>query len=349
MKFACCKSTAEGATGTRVCSICKHNYHVACLYPNDKKKHVLSDIKKKWVCPECALSQPRQHNNDNTPLRCIDRGSPENISTRRGASCKSPEESSELLVSCDQVRRIVSMEFEKFWSKIKTNIADIISTELSPIKNEIACFQDSLAFMNNQYESLNKKVDLIEKEINTLKATKKDVGEIKNNVDQIESKLNSREQWARRSNVEIYGIPEKKGENLMDLIKCISKRIDFPLDVNNDLDFITRVAPKDHSSKRTKPIVVRFLARYKKDDFLSKARKFKLGARDLGFNDNKSQIYFNDHLTSANKSLLQRVKVKAKENKYLYTWVKNCAIMVRRSDTSPILHISSISDLNKIK
>ncbi|CAH2087987.1 unnamed protein product [Euphydryas editha] len=160
---------------------------------------------------------------------------------------------------------------------------------------------------------------------------------------------NRREQWSRRSNLEIYGIPERKSENLLVLLKDIAQRIDFPLNIDCDLDFITRVAPREKNLKKPKPIVVRFLARYKKDEFLSKAKKSKIKASDLGFNNSNAQIFFNDHLTGANKSLLQRAKIIAKEHNFKYTWVKNCAIMVRRSDTSPVVHITNPIDLNKVK
>lgn len=77
-------------------------------------------------------------------------------------------------------------------------------------------------------------------------------------------------------------------------------------------------------------------------------RKLKLKACDLGFSGNSS-IHFNEHLTSANKALLKRAKEVAKERNYTYVWVKNCSVMVRRSDTSPVIHISNVMDLNKIK
>lgn len=80
---------------------------------------------------------------------------------RRGASHKSPECSMEASISYEQVREIVSLEFEKFCSKMKTTIADIISTELMPIRKEIASFQDSIAFINDQYENLIKKLNLL--------------------------------------------------------------------------------------------------------------------------------------------------------------------------------------------
>ncbi|CAH2100410.1 unnamed protein product [Euphydryas editha] len=312
MKFACCDSTAEGATGgVRVCSKCKNNYHIACLYPSDKKKRSPVEVKKNWLCPECSLSQPRELNNDNTPLRAsterVIRQSPENVTLRRGGA--------------------------------------ITNVPTSPT----VCLLTKTAVSYDQYETLYKKVDAIESDYKSLKAINTDVGDLKTNINKLELDNNRREQWSRRSNLEIYGIPERKSENLLVLLKDIAQRIDFLLNIDCDLDFITRVAPREKNLKKPKPIVVRFLARYKKDEFLSKAKKSKMIASDLGFNNSNAQIFFNDHLTGANKSLLQRAKIIAKEHNFKYTWVKNCAIMVRRSDTSPVVHITNPIDLNKIK
>nr|XP_026494844.1 uncharacterized protein LOC113399816 [Vanessa tameamea] len=180
---------------------------------------------------------------------------------------------------------------------------------------------NKVSFINSEFANINKKVEHIEKDVKSLISTKAIIGELKDITDKIQCDNNDREQWGRRSNIEIYGIPEKKGENLFNIFKDISD----------------------------KAIVVRFLARYKKDDFLSNVRKQKLKACDLGFSNVNTPIFFNDHLTSANKILLQRAKSKAKDNHYRSIWVKNCSIMVRRNDTSPIVHISNEKDLNKIK
>lgn len=41
MKFACCKSSTEGATGTIQCRICKDIYHNACIFLTDKKERII--------------------------------------------------------------------------------------------------------------------------------------------------------------------------------------------------------------------------------------------------------------------------------------------------------------------
>ncbi|XP_072946628.1 uncharacterized protein [Epargyreus clarus] len=165
----------------------------------------------------------------------------------------------------------------------------------------------------------------------------------------MENQNNNSEQWSRRSNIEIYGIPEKKNENLFHILTTISERTNCTINPTSDIDFITRVSPKNSDPKQVKPIIVRFLARYKKDDFLSEARKLKLKASDIGYATCDNYIYFNDHLTSSNKALLRQAKSIAREKQYAYVWVKKCTIFARRNDMSPVIVISSKQDLNKIK
>lgn len=53
----------------------------------------------------------------------------------------------------------------------------------------------------------------------------------------------------------------------LQLLGAIAKQIDFPIKIENDLDFITRVAPQYDSKGKIKSKVLRFLAIHKKDDF----------------------------------------------------------------------------------
>lgn len=113
-----------------------------------------------------------------------------------------------------------------------------------------------------------------------------------------------------------------------------------------EINFVTRA----RSVTNNKPIIVGFLGRYAKENFVASARSYKnLTAEDLGFVGVTSRIFVNDHLTRENKQLLTKTKKLALEKNYKYTWVQNCKILVRRNDTSPIISIGSEGDLVKIK
>lgn len=351
MKFECCKATSEGTSGSIVCTKCKRNYHLQCLDPTDKNS-TTSEIKKLWLCPVCSAKQPRQPNNDNTPIRSTAKPlhqEVDNVSTRRGAYNTSSSNPSEHTLTAEMIRKIVASEVSKIKDDIRSHVSKIISQELKPIKAEIENVKSSLCHVSDQFESLTKRMDKIETDMKTYKSLNLDLNSLKSAVVKLESLNSNCEQWSRRSNIEIYGIPEKKSENLFDILKILSERAQYGIDPKSDIDFITRVAPKKSDSRKTKPILIRFLARYKKDDFLSRLRKLKLKASDIGFSACDNPIFFNEHLTSSNKSLLQQTKTIAKEKQYAYVWVKNCAIFARRNDTSPVINISTDQDLNKLK
>ncbi|CAG4942970.1 unnamed protein product [Parnassius apollo] len=145
-----------------------------------------------------------------------------------------------------------------------------------------------------------------------------DMAQLKTSVNKLEIENNTRDQWARRSNIEICGVPEKKNENLITIIENCKKAY-IPFNASTDMDFVTRVASLSKDKKMPKRIIVRFMSRYYKDEFLSKVRQLKnLKASDIGFSGNNSYVFFNDHLTSSNKLLLQKAKAKAKDCNYKF-------------------------------
>lgn len=252
MNFACCKSTTGGAGDAIHCSQCKSNYHLKCLYPTTEKRPDPA-LRKNWTCPECIMSQPRQLNKDNTPIRSnpsnVNKASyNDNITVRRGAStsCSPLKQDLPHAVAenvsddcaarrfefgADEIRNIIAAEINRLATELRTTI----SNELKTIKDDISSIKDSMNFINNKYEELNTRVDKIEKDFKSLKTSCSDVVQLKSTVDSMENEISDREQWARRSNVEIYGIPERKNENLIDLLNSISVTSNFDLIVPGTL------------------------------------------------------------------------------------------------------------------
>lgn len=343
MKFACCSITSGTTSDIISCSKCKCNYHLLCLYPCDKKGNELK--KKSWVCPTCQVTQPKQQKTDNTPVRGggSNTAGNENVTVKRGGVSRlygSPVEQDSTLFTLEQVRALISDEF----SNLKINLEASLTNEIKSLRDDIHSFKESLAFFNSKYDDINNRINSLEEKIKTLKGCDGNLEMLDNFV----KVNNQREQWMRKSNIEIYGIPERKNENLFELLNSIAKRCEIQLNPSTDIDFITRVKPKENDASNTKPIVVRFLARWKKDDFLAHFRKLKLKCSDIGFTSNNNNVYFNDHLTSANKSLLYQAKKIANDKKYKFIWVRNCTIMVRKSENNSVIHILSQNDLKKI-
>lgn len=176
-------------------------------------------------------------------------------------------------------------------------------------------------------------------------------------IRRLENDLNHRDQLSRMNNVEIVGVPFSKGENLYNLLRDISAKVAFDLQ-DSDVDFITRVrrypeAPKNSGGKpkpREPAIIIRFCQRRRKDQLIAAVRSRRdLTSTDLGFSGPASNIFVQEHLTRANKLLLNSVRLFKNENNYAFVWVKDCKILLRKSELSPIIRISGEADLQKLK
>ncbi|XP_037961356.2 uncharacterized protein LOC119690422 [Plutella xylostella] len=190
-----------------------------------------------------------------------------------------------------------------------------------------------------QLVGLHDRVSAIEEIKEVLKVTQ-------SSVDTLQQEAIDKDQWSRLNNVEIKGVPVKNGENLFNIVASLGEHINLPIQ-NSQINFVTRV-PIFNSNEKS--ILLGFVNRYVKEDFVAAARRSKaLIASDLGFSNCDQRIYVNDHLSPGNKKLLTKAKQSAKEKNYAYIWVKHAKIHIRKNDSSPVLIIKCLSDLNKLK
>ncbi|CAH0724909.1 unnamed protein product, partial [Brenthis ino] len=356
--YACCRVAVANTDVPMICVSYSGYYDLQCVSTSSRKDPALRNGSD-WTCPACSSKQPKTVKNDNTPVRMPARKQCDtdnlNVTVRnKNVKKQSPSGSSVSVIenstdsSCD-LRSFIRQEISELKRDLEFSFKNFINSELKIIKDEVQEIKMSIAFINNKYDEMKERFEIYDKCLTSVNSLSNDIGILKSSLAKLEHENNVRDQWARRSNIEICGIPEKKNENLFEVIEHISEHVKFSFN-KSDIDFIPRVAPSNKDFKKPKPIIVRFLSRYNKDDFLSKTKQLKsLKACDLGFPSSQSLIFFNDHLTSLNKSLLRQVKIKAKDNNYRFVWVKNCSIMVRKSESSPILHINNTADLFKIK
>nr|CAH7762183.1 unnamed protein product [Callosobruchus chinensis] len=77
--------------------------------------------------------------------------------------------------------------------------------------------------------------------------------ELKTEVANLQNRLNDMEQHSRTYNIEIQGVPEKRNENLMEIVKDIGKHVNC--DTNADkVDYIHRVQHNINSKNKIKSI-----------------------------------------------------------------------------------------------
>lgn len=165
-------------------------------------------------------------------------------------------------------------------------------------------------------------------------------------VSKVEENVRDLEQYSHRNNLIVYGIPEDKNENILNVVRRLASALQFEDWSTSLMDAVHRMGKT--TGTRPRPIIIRFVSRLDKDLFLNKRKvRRNLKATDLGYSSENS-IFVNESLTSANRELLKRTREVARTRGYSQVWTANCAIFTRRDKGSPAIKITSARDLDRM-
>lgn len=224
-------------------------------------------------------------------------------------------------------------------------IENIFTNQNPTIKDVLVVLKEifmSQQFIASKYDELlsrNLELELLcNKLTNENSKLKTDVEELKQETERIGNTLNDHK-------IEIKGIPYKQNENITEIVKKIAENLDNPIKTE-DIDNAYRVGIRDN--KKTSPIVISFIRKSSKEKFLMMRKKRSMFADEIGFEDNRSQIFINDYLSKKGKELLWKTKKAKIEKKYKFMWIKYGTILIRKNENSEVIKIITEEDLNKI-
>ena len=107
---------------------------------------------------------------------------------------------------------------------------------------------------------------------------------------------------------------------------------------------------RSDSDRTSPPIIVRFVRRVVRDQFLrgrSKLKNFTTKDIDLGrISDNK--IFIQESLTSRKKALFKKCLEFKKRNNFKFIWTHQGTIFLRKSESATVMKVSYHCDLDKI-
>lgn len=163
------------------------------------------------------------------------------------------------------------------------------------------------------------------------------------------------EQFARQSNVEIQGIPERRNENLMSIVKKIGNTVSCNLQETDILEF-HRVAKQNTNSNRPKNIVVKLNCPRTRDNLLASVKVFnknkhsdnKLNTSHIELPGEQRPVYVTEHLSPENKKLHAATRIAAKEKNYKFVWIRNGRIFVRKDISAGHINSKTVECLHKL-
>lgn len=327
-----CSKCNEIANDSVECGSCRGHYHFHCSGIAEKTYRKMGAEKKaSWRCSQCRAPV-------NTP------GNEMQLDPSAGAmavtNAGTPLSADPNPTTLDIFNEIRALRAE--FNAMKLDV----KASLSEIESRFVSFEDRLTTTEDKMSKLQQELSIAKETIVNLQ-----------NVN------DAREQYCRQNNVEISGVPVTNGENLITILQSVYNIVGLQFD-NKEIDSIHRVRRFDATStssvnnaesspkSRSRPpaIVVKFIRRTCKDQLLAAVRARRgLTSADIGLPGPASKLYLSDHLTPGNKLLLKRARELKLELNYVYLWVRDCKIFIRKNDKSKVIRINNVYDLSKIK
>nr|CAH7748148.1 unnamed protein product [Callosobruchus chinensis] len=115
-----------------------------------------------------------------------------------------------------------------------------MQTDLRQIREQQVSLVDSVTFCSEKISDFETTLLKFDEYVRKTEKLIQENHELKTEVTNLQNRLNSMEQHSRTNNIEIQGVPEKRNENLMEIVKDIGKHVNC--DINADkIDYIHRV------------------------------------------------------------------------------------------------------------
>ncbi|CAH2101698.1 unnamed protein product [Euphydryas editha] len=213
-------------------------------------------------------------------------------------------------------------------------------------------FGQEIRLLRERVESVEQRVAAVEERIGAQTCTHEANSDVINVITQLKQELNDREQENLLNNIQITGIPEKNGENVVHLVDLITKKIGVDIDardiVSAERRGSKRALPGGDETKRPRPIIVRLTRRSVRDAVL-KAARVRRGTDTNGIIDGPpSRLYINEHLTRTNRALFYKAREEGRRLGWRYIWTRGGGVFVRRESGTTVHRIKTELDIHRI-
>lgn len=220
-----------------------------------------------------------------------------------------------------------------------------LTQTVDKLQSSVSEIQNSIAFMSSKYDEFLVRIEASEKEIKqsnseVLSLTLK-VQEQETEIRALKAEMNKQEQYSRRPNLEIHGLPATRDENLRAFAANLATKLSIKDFDSSDILAIHRLP-----SKRDKipVILVKFASVSVKETWMSSRHELK----NLCKSDKDPRLFFNDNLTAANRELFWLARKKRKEKNYKYVWTKDGNVFAKKEEGASLIRVNHVNDLVRL-
>lgn len=307
-----CGNCVEGDTSSVKCvGGCDRLFHLKCV----KEKSVTRTGIKDWKCEEC-------------------------VKNKKQSSVSSKSSSSSTAITKEFLVATIEAFKRDMFEELKSH------------SNQMQELTKTVEFLSDNVDRANKSLEKIQADYKEIKAQNRTLleanAELRMAVGDLEGKVRLLEQYSRRTNLEISGIPVTRNEDTMGILRDIGKAVGIELQ-ESQVMAVHRIP--SFKKGRTPSLVAQFQTKAQRDTWITNFKKNKrnLSARDVNNAFPDSRVFINEHLSPDNKTFLAQLKDRCKQYNIKYVWFKDGKFYLRKAEGEECHKVNKVDDVDKFK
>lgn len=253
--------------------------------------------------------------------------------------------------SSNQSASTINVLTKEFLSRVLEDFKNEVFKEFKSFRNDFESLTSSMQVMSDTVDKCNTLMVEMKKDFTALKKENEELrataGRLTTQVDSLSERLRTLEQYTRRTNLEISGIPVTANECVKDVIRDVGTVLG--VEVRDEHIAAAHRVPAFNKS-RTPSLIVQLQSKTLRDEWLTKFRNVRpITANQVNSSLPRQPIYVNEHLSPDNKKFLSLLKQKCKELNYKYVWSRDGRFFTRKNQGLPCVKISTQEDIDSLK
>jgi len=314
MPFACgvCAAECKDTNVMIACSgKCGKSFHLSCI--NNIADGKKSRQEKHWKCNSCrGMLSPKSG----------------------GSSSLGTNVTKEFLVHVlDSFKKEVLQELQT----VKGDVTEVTAS--------VNYLSDIVDTSNNPMKEMKNELAEMKKEKETRSATNV---ALEDAVSELEHRVRVLEQYARRTNIEISGLPVTSHEDVMSIVRAIGTTLGIQVE---DQQIIAAYRVPIFKNPRAASLVVQFTDKAIRDSWLKsfKDKKREMTADTVDAAFKKTQVYINEHLSPENKRFLAKLKDKCHDVGFRFVWCRDGKFFVRKGNGERCFRINNLNEMDSLE
>ncbi|KAJ4446140.1 hypothetical protein ANN_12832 [Periplaneta americana] len=190
---------------------------------------------------------------------------------------------------------------------------------------EVNELRKSVEFMSSKFNSLREELAHTRHELNS---TQEEMKRLVKENDHLKQEVSDLQQYTRRDNIMLFGVPEVDEQSTYEVIDQISEVIGSSELVQHDVSIAHRIPSRPG---KMRPIVIRFTKRRSRDEWLqlfrNEAKKDDSGpgiaTKKVNRELPEGRITAGDQLTAVTRDLLNKTRDAARLKNYKFVWTRD--------------------------